>query len=644
MLGHTLQPSETAYKALPSVDKADVAESTYSDATFVETSTLHGGPSIVPNYEEKILGSLSREDESSRYFIAQGAVDAALAVGPIFFFIIAGVCVGLHGRSPSIYGENVKAVTLFSPTIFPIVYAAILGKLLRRIGHYRAEWGTTMGVLERLIGCQSVSSTIEKLIGLRRFDTLSIVILFAWLLSPLGGQASLRLLSTELLVTDVSSTVVYYPLELYSSQTALRSQQTNMSVSPFFAPLFVAALLTSRHNIDTPMDLFGHVRIPDIDTLNASSSTVSGEHWHGITTTSGLSYTSVFGVPVAGVPRAGNSSFALTSHYWSLDCAKPADNGSTLWNSDFAPNNTKLASLKATGPSFDLLVDNQGSTDGEIAFRYFSRRNDTARSTSVISISCTIRPAIVLSKVTCLDNDCRVRAMRKASQNPSDIWSDTTPLAMFRALADRLPGIDISATQDSQLGNELVERWIMNPMLDLDDLRAGFVDVSYLRHELFTNRLQMAINTFWDSSVGGNAIRMDETLDKETYEAFRPAWNETDIQITKHDGPRYVCHFWLAGTTMAISFVLLLAANLSLVLGIITRTPDLLGYVAMAARDNPHFDRYVCSHLDGKETARALRDVRVMIGDVNGKGDVGHIALATMESGTTRLSWKRMYD
>jgi hypothetical protein len=63
--------------------------------------------------------------------------------------VIAGVCIGLHGRPESSYGENIKAVTLLSPTIFPIFYAAILGKLLHRIGLYKAERGTTMGVSEK---------------------------------------------------------------------------------------------------------------------------------------------------------------------------------------------------------------------------------------------------------------------------------------------------------------------------------------------------------------------------------------------------------------------------------------------------------------------------------------------------------------
>ena len=62
------------------------------------------------------------------------------------FTVIAGLCVGLHAQPKAPYGDKIQAVTLLSPTIFPIVYAAILGKLLRRIGLFKAERGTTMGV------------------------------------------------------------------------------------------------------------------------------------------------------------------------------------------------------------------------------------------------------------------------------------------------------------------------------------------------------------------------------------------------------------------------------------------------------------------------------------------------------------------
>jgi hypothetical protein len=60
--------------------------------------------------------------------------------------VIAALCLSLNGQPISSYGEKIKAITLVSPTIFPIIYAAILGKALRRIGLYYAERSVTIGV------------------------------------------------------------------------------------------------------------------------------------------------------------------------------------------------------------------------------------------------------------------------------------------------------------------------------------------------------------------------------------------------------------------------------------------------------------------------------------------------------------------
>jgi hypothetical protein len=62
--------------------------------------------------------------------------------------VIASLCLSLNKKPVSLFGENLKAITLLSPTIFPIVYAAILGKMLRRIGLFKAERSATIGVGE----------------------------------------------------------------------------------------------------------------------------------------------------------------------------------------------------------------------------------------------------------------------------------------------------------------------------------------------------------------------------------------------------------------------------------------------------------------------------------------------------------------
>jgi hypothetical protein len=109
--------------------------------------------------------------------------------------VIAILCLVLNNKLVSPYGKNIKAITLLSSSIFPIIYAAILGKLLRRIALFKAERSSTIGVsqvlqdrkdidwhfqtLEQLIGSQSFFASVEWQFRMRRVIFLSIVILVA---------------------------------------------------------------------------------------------------------------------------------------------------------------------------------------------------------------------------------------------------------------------------------------------------------------------------------------------------------------------------------------------------------------------------------------------------------------------------------
>lgn len=89
-------------------------------------------------------------------------LDVFLSLVPLFFLdtydarlggqqanwieVITILCLSLNGKPISPYGQDIKAITLLSPTIFPIVYAAVLGKLLRRIALFKAERISSVGI------------------------------------------------------------------------------------------------------------------------------------------------------------------------------------------------------------------------------------------------------------------------------------------------------------------------------------------------------------------------------------------------------------------------------------------------------------------------------------------------------------------
>ena len=95
------------------------------------------------------------------------------------------------------YGHKLEQTLLLSPTIFPLIFAALMGRFFRHLGLWLAQRGTTLGRLEQLIGCQSVFSALERQICLRSWSMVGLASILIWLLSPVGGQSALRLLNQE---------------------------------------------------------------------------------------------------------------------------------------------------------------------------------------------------------------------------------------------------------------------------------------------------------------------------------------------------------------------------------------------------------------------------------------------------------------
>ncbi|XPS69052.1 hypothetical protein M3J09_001333 [Ascochyta lentis] len=644
-------PDGHAYKQVPEADHSD----RLSQAPTTDDSMLSAQENNAKEHRAaNTNGMLTRKPF---YWWFSVPMDVALALTPLFFLIIAGICLSLNNKRTSKYGEDIKAITLVLPTIFPIVYAAILGKILRRVALFKAERSTTVGTVERLIGCQSLFSTFERQFAFQRVDVLGIALLVAWLLSPLGGQSSLRLLANKPLFEPVNDTVRYYPVEGYGKESHITNLGYATVAWPLYAPLYMTALLTSRQYLDLPMDQFGNIKIPDIFQLQSYSASLPPDTWFDIDENSIVEYSSIIGIPIVGVPESGNVSFNLVSHYWSVQCEKLATTG-TLTNATLTRR-----------PSFDMIPggSSPNNMNNATSFTYQSRwitsegpKNGTHGrpvSGSVSATECLAYPLVVESKIACQGRSCAVKAMRRLPRSTEDIIGNFEASSVWlMTITANMPGADQGILQDDNTSSELVEHWMMDPNLstfrwDKSQDRSGverrWVNVAELPMDLFSHRLQTAMNTFWQSTIGSAIMMGNLTKDKvENMETtgFNYTWNTTELTGMRQNSEQYDCSIWFAAITIAISLFLFAAAVTSLVLGIFTKAPDTLGFVSTSARDNPYVVAEVASHLDGLEAARALRDVRVRIGDVNSMGSVGHVAFASMDAEPKRVSRKRVYD
>ncbi|KUJ14510.1 uncharacterized protein LY89DRAFT_736543 [Mollisia scopiformis] len=93
--------------------------------------------------------------------------------------------------------HRVLQAAKLSPTICPIAFSAIVGSFLRNLSHWKAQKGSKLQTLELLINSRSLFNTISTTVALQSLQWLNIILILLWCLSPLAGQASLRILETR---------------------------------------------------------------------------------------------------------------------------------------------------------------------------------------------------------------------------------------------------------------------------------------------------------------------------------------------------------------------------------------------------------------------------------------------------------------
>ncbi|KAJ4343399.1 hypothetical protein N0V95_006661 [Ascochyta clinopodiicola] len=434
-----------------------------------------------------------------------------------------------------------------------------------------------------------------------------------------------------------------------------------------YAPVYMTSLQTSRLTVNATRDLFGNVRIPDITSLDTTSDpTAVVSDWRHVPEYGHISYASLLGYPTLDVPRVGNVSFTIESTYWEVRC-KPFTKGASFALNetiDVDPYEGKLGPGTAS-TSYALLLKDQGgyntslpgSRKIQMGFDYVSKIS----TNQAINSSCAASLQLVESEVGCDTGICRVQRMRDSKRDPlyllgqPSYWGDERSWSgLFRMLCEAMPGTDLGPGEPLTRSSQLVERFIYDPSLKTlstsgvdkyKNTKAYWLNMTDIPVDTFSRRLQTAMNTFWDSTIElefrlGNLTHRDIDGGNTTIKN----WNTTTATGMRYDGEQYVCHVPFAVLTIAISFLLFVAAAVSVALGFMTRAPDILGYVSTYARDDPYFGHHVPSHMDGLETARALRDVRVIVGDVHKGDEVGHVAFASTERAPDRVNKQRLYD
>src|SRR5436305_7538362 len=163
-------------------------------------------------------------------------------------------------------------------------------------------------MLEYLVGAQSLFSALQRQVMLRNFGLISICVTSFWLLSPVGGQAFLRLLTTAPTELRLDNTFYYlHPLS-YLSMSGFQGVSSLQSSLDTIKTAYLSSLVTPIDVQDSPRDLWGNVKIPSLDSLTGRSST-EGE-WIDVKQ-GNTKYSNLIGIPVDGLVAEAESAFVI---------------------------------------------------------------------------------------------------------------------------------------------------------------------------------------------------------------------------------------------------------------------------------------------------------------------------------------------
>ncbi|KNG44829.1 hypothetical protein DDE82_001469 [Stemphylium lycopersici] len=577
--------------------------------------------------------------------------DAILASVPIMFIALALTAARLNGKEVSDYGKRLEETLLLSPTIFPLLFAALMGRFFRHLGLWLAQRGTTLGRLEQLIGCQSVFSALERQFSLGSWSTIGLASVLIWLLSPVGGQSALRLLSHE--VGEIQSTghVRYLDPNAVMDSIMMGSSFINAARSTF-SSIFFAALLSSPKYQHTPMDLWGNVKLPLYRDIENSTL----DEWKTISnsTSENVTYASLIGIPVAGLSSDGFSTFNLRSRIWDVRCSsnegvkeRPSDfKNEFTWELKIADDTTPLCANATKCPPM-LCEQYPCPMQSESA---------ASNETNAFSITkCEISLGNFETGVRCNGTACAAYKMRQIDLLDDDFTAGLDMAVRKFFLPNML--LTLATADNYNVGSAIargstnMEKWIYDPTDFIGVLYAN-VDLWELSPEVFGDRFTILINSFWQSTYGTIALAgnlpasvMQTGWMNSTTATGELTFLPSKCDITRNTSPVYRINWQWFSALLISSLILLIAAYAGLLLKYITMAPDIIGYASSLTLLNPYVQTPTGgTTLNGLERAALLRDIPVRIGDVCPEEAVGAIAFVRADTREVmKLDRKRWY-
>ncbi|KAH6633213.1 hypothetical protein C7974DRAFT_167704 [Boeremia exigua] len=574
------------------------------------------------------------------------AFDIVLASSPLIFIILALKVAKLDNKVSDEENDRLQEMLLYTPTIFPLLFAALMGRFFRHLGIWLAERGTTLGRLEQLVGCQSVFLAIERQICLRNFSIVGICSILIWLLSPFGGQSALRVLRQEKLYLNATQPLQYLsPLNIQIS-TMGGASMVNSGRSTF-TPLFLAALLSSGDFQTISTDLWGNVKLPSYRAIENSTT----NEWNIIPdhNQTNVRWSSLIGIPVSafnGEPFTSYSinQFKIRARQFDISCSNNSrvavdwtDSVNTTvlspWRMESGTPQTNESQITAC-PSYPCPFLSQSLADD---------------ASSVAS--CEYYYDYIEASVECIASACRATALRKLDMYTDGYTEEWEPYLLgvvMTNLMSTITSVDtIGVSSATSRGATVMEKWIFDPSNFIGTHMYDNVKLYEIPADVFAERLTILWNSFFQSTYAARALagNLDKAVSTNiTGEDVSPIQFNTTESITGQRRDVYRVRWKWLGVLLSCSLVLLVAAYAGLILKYLSTAPDIIGYASSLTMMNPYVPTPTGgTTLHGLERAALLHDLQVRLGDVCPNEPVGAIALAANDGRVIGLDRRKYY-
>ncbi|KAK8233524.1 hypothetical protein HDK90DRAFT_269792 [Phyllosticta capitalensis] len=542
----------------------------------------------------------------------------------------------LHPEQKWTTGSILLRVSKFTPTIYPYLFAATIARCLKNVAKWRTEGGLTVGTMAQLLGSTTISNTAMIPWRLRSISPLMLALLLGWTLSPLGSQASLRIISTAPRTRD--------------SNFILETFQTNLSFSeiPFSGYLsgrenrdlaFSAALAASNTTRNSSVDSWSNLFVPVIEEIEKASSHDS-EGWYRKIDLDKVPHASLLGIPFTPEHLTYSASFTFVASYFHLSPLKYYVGRSLeSYRNNSTPGNLTIngtASIafsgwfkvpddtdESSGPQ-TIFVDDEIYSDGGSVYIHA----DLILSWSFVEVQMAWDAASSTKP-------WHMTAVRRL-KNTTNVDPHWTPLRDFSSFYDFFGSlVDISII-DTKSG--IFEYYLNNPSDPFNSMgiRPNFTAISA---DQFCLRLAQLLNTFWMACATSTDSMGEINPFMKFYLPLVAATN-----ASYHIPEDFlVCNRPWAEILIICSVFLMVACLVSAICSALSHGPDVLDIISSLTRDNTIDVPKGGTWMDGDERMRWLKDVILVMGDAKPDVDVGFIVMSN-GAGGTNLDRKRCYE